>query len=122
MSIQATEAELAVPVNTETGEPFLYTMEVGDRLVHADTNEELVAAILGEETGREVTYVDETLDEARESRAPYGAPDWEVAGWISTYTAVAVGEHEQVTRDVETLTGHPATSLRDVVRSAAGTP
>lgn len=81
-----------------------------------------IAAILGEETGREVTYVDETLDEARESRAPYGAPDWEVAGWISTYTAVAVGEHEQVTRDVETLTGHPATSLRDVVRSAAGTP
>lgn len=54
MSIQATEAELAVPVNTETGEPFLYTMEVGDRLVHADTNEELVAAILGEE------YLDET--------------------------------------------------------------
>lgn len=53
MSIQAPEAELAVPVNNETGEPFLYTMEIGERTVYADTNEELVAAILGEE------YLDE---------------------------------------------------------------
>lgn len=54
MSIQAREAEAAVPINSETGEPFLYTMEIGERLVRADTNEELVAAILGEE------YLDES--------------------------------------------------------------
>lgn len=74
-----------------------------------------IATIVGEASGREVSYVDETLDEARASRAPYGAPDWEVAGWISTYTAVAVGEHAEVTGDVEALTGHPATSLREVL-------
>lgn len=75
-----------------------------------------IASIIGETTGREVTYRDETLEEARASRAPYGAPDWEVAGWISTYTAIAAGEHEQVTQDVERLSGHPATPLREVVR------
>ena len=74
-----------------------------------------IAAIVGEASGREVRYVDETLDEARASRAGYGAPDWEVAGWISTYTAVAAGEHAEVTGDVEALTGHPATSLREVL-------
>ena len=35
-----------------------------------------------------------------------------------TVPAVAAGEHEQVTRDVETLTGHPATPLRRVVQAA----
>lgn len=53
MSIQAAEVELDVPINDETGEPFLYTMEIGERTVYADTNEELVAAILGED------YLDE---------------------------------------------------------------
>ncbi|RWU82889.1 NAD(P)-dependent oxidoreductase [Janibacter hoylei PVAS-1] len=77
-----------------------------------------IATIVGEASGREVTYVDETLDEARASRAVYDAPDWEVAGWISTYTAVAAGEHAEVTGDVEALTGHPATPLREVL--AAG--
>lgn len=57
-----------------------------------------------------------TTRTARASRALYGAPDWEVAGWISTYTAVAAGEHEEVTGDVEMLSGHPATTLRRVVR------
>ncbi|GAA8850035.1 SDR family oxidoreductase [Helicobacter pylori] len=74
-----------------------------------------IATIVGEASGREVGYVDETLDEARASRAGYGAPDWEVAGWISTYTADAAGEHAEVTGDVEALTGHPATSLREVL-------
>ena len=76
-----------------------------------------IASIVGESEGRDVTYVGETLEEARASRAPYGAPDWEVAGWISTYTAVAAGEHAEVTGDVESLTGHPATSLREVLRA-----
>lgn len=79
-----------------------------------------IASLVAEVEGREVTYVDESLEEARASRAPYGAPDWEVAGWISTYTAIAAGEHAEVTGDVEALTGHPATPLREVLRRAAG--
>ena len=77
-----------------------------------------IATIVGEASGREVGYVDETLDEARVSRAGYGAPDWEVAGWISTYTAVAASEHAEVTGDVEALTGHPAMPLREVLAPA----
>ncbi|WP_346008025.1 SDR family oxidoreductase [Janibacter terrae] len=74
-----------------------------------------IATILGEVEGRDIRYVDETLAEARASRAAYGAPEWEVAGWISTYTAIAADEHAEVIGDVEALTGHPATPLREVL-------
>ena len=43
-------------------------------------------------------------------------PAREVDGWISTYSAIAAGEHAQVTRDAEVLTGYPATALRAVVQ------
>ena len=43
------------------------------------------AQILTHFTGREVVYVEETLEEARASRAPSGAPDWEIEGWVSSY-------------------------------------
>lgn len=89
-----------------------YTLTGPDALSFTD-----IAAILGEASGREVTYVDETLEQARASRASYGAPDWEVDGWISTYTAIAAGEHEQVTHDVEMLIGRPPTSLTEVVHA-----
>lgn len=54
MSIQPTAVRPDVPINPDTGEPFLYTMEVSSRRVHADTNEELVAAVLGDD------YLDES--------------------------------------------------------------
>ena len=38
------------------------------------------AAILSEAAGREVVYERETLEQARESRRPSGAPDWEIEG------------------------------------------
>src|SRR4051795_11207949 len=50
------------------------------------------AEILTRVTGREVRFVDETLEEARESRRPSGAPDWEIEGWVTTYAAIAAGE------------------------------
>jgi NAD(P)H dehydrogenase (quinone) len=72
-----------------------------------------VAALLSELGDRPISYVDETLDEARASRAGYGAPGWEVAGWISTYTAIAAGEMDVVTDDVARLAGHAPTSVRE---------
>ena len=39
---------------------------------------------------------DETIAEARASRAPHGAPDWQVEAWISTYTAIRDGELDLV--------------------------
>lgn len=75
-----------------------------------------VARVLSEATGRTITYHPETVEEAYRSRAGYGAPDWQVDAWVSTYTAIANGELSEVSDAVPTLTGHPATSLADLLR------
>ena len=58
-------------------------------------------------SGQDITYHPETLEEAYASRSSYGAPDWEVAGWVTTYAAIAAGELDVVTDAVEQLSGHP---------------
>ncbi|ROP37037.1 SDR family oxidoreductase [Saccharothrix texasensis] len=75
-----------------------------------------VADVLSAATGRTITYHPETVEEAYRSRAGYGAPDWQLDAWVSTYTAIANGELSEVTDAVPTLTGHPATSLADLLR------
>ena len=77
-----------------------------------------IAAVLTDVTGRPHRFHDETLEEARASRAHYGAPDWMVEAWISTYTAIRDGELEAVSDDVPRLLGRPATSFRDAVTPA----
>lgn len=77
-----------------------------------------VARILSEGTGRPVRYQPETLAQAYASRAAYGAQDWQVQAWVSTYTAIAAGELALVSDDVELVSGHPATSLAQLL--AAG--
>jgi NAD(P)H dehydrogenase (quinone) len=76
-----------------------------------------IAATLTVGLGREIRFVNETLEEAYDSRATYGAPDWLVDAWVSTYTSIARGEQERVSPDVERLTGHPATSLADLLQA-----
>jgi uncharacterized protein YbjT (DUF2867 family) len=73
------------------------------------------AATMSRVLGRELTFEDETIEQAYASRASYGAPGWQVDAWVSTYTAIAAGELDGVTGDVELLTGHPATSLEDLL-------
>jgi NAD(P)H dehydrogenase (quinone) len=75
-----------------------------------------MAVIVTEVTGRPVRFENETLDQAYASRAGYGAPDWQVDAWVSTYTAAAAGELDTVGGDVERLTGRPARSLADLLR------
>ncbi|MFD0207325.1 SDR family oxidoreductase, partial [Saccharothrix carnea] len=96
------------------------TAVLTDPAAHVDRTYELtgpealtlheVAAVLAESTGRTITYHPETVEEAYRSRASYGAPDWQLDAWVSTYTAIANGELARVTDAVPTLTGHPATS------------
>jgi uncharacterized protein YbjT (DUF2867 family) len=78
------------------------------------------AAILAEVTGRPVTFHDETVEEAYESRRPWGVPDWQNDAWVSTYTAIRAGEVAAVTDDVRRLTGREPLGLRDLL-AAAGT-
>ena len=77
-----------------------------------------VATLLTTGLRRSVSYVDETVPEAYASRAHYGAPDWQVDAWVSTYTAIRAGELEPVSGDVEALTGRPATSLAQLLVTA----
>ena len=66
-------------------------------------------------TGEEYEYVDETLAEARASRAPYGAPDWQVEAWISTYTAIRDGELDVVGDGVGKVLGRSPRPLGEAV-------
>lgn len=76
-----------------------------------------IAQIVTEETGRDVTYYDETLEEARASRAAYDPSEWMMQAWLSTYTAIAAGELDVVSSAVADLTGRSATALREHVRA-----
>lgn len=76
-----------------------------------------MAAVISEVTGREVRYHAESVPEAYASRASYGAPDWQVDAWVSTYTAVAAGQLAAVSPAIEQLTGHPATSLSQLLQA-----
>ncbi len=74
-----------------------------------------VAAVVTELTGRQVRYVNETLAEAYASRASYGAPDWEVEAWVSTYLSIAAGEMAGISDCVERIAGHRPMSLRELL-------
>lgn len=75
-----------------------------------------VAAELTRATGRPVRYHAETLPEAYASRAHYGAPEWEVAGWVTSYAAIATGELDKVTDHIERVAGHPPMSFAEFLR------
>jgi len=77
-----------------------------------------IAATLSAAWERPVRYRAETLDEAYRSRERYGAPAWEVAGWVTSYAAIAAGELDVVTDAVEQLTGRPATSLQQYLAAS----
>ncbi|GAA1119309.1 SDR family oxidoreductase [Kribbella jejuensis] len=75
------------------------------------------AALLTDAWGRTIRYEPETLDEAYRSRESYGAPAWEVAGWVTSYAAIASGELSHVSTAVRDITGVEPTSLEQYVRA-----
>lgn len=77
---------------------------------------EEAADVVTEVTGQPTRFMNETIDEAYASRASYGAPDWEVDAWVSTYTAIAAGEVSAVSDAIPRLTGRAATSLRELLQ------
>ncbi|HKH18477.1 MAG TPA: SDR family oxidoreductase [Solirubrobacteraceae bacterium] len=76
-----------------------------------------VAAQLSELWGKPIAYRPETIEEAWASRMSYGAPDWEVEGWVTSYAAIAAGELEAVSDTVERLAGHRPMTLGEYVRA-----
>jgi uncharacterized protein YbjT (DUF2867 family) len=79
-----------------------------------------VADVLTRVTGRPHRFQDETVEQARASRAGYGAPEWQLQAWISTYTAIRDGELAAVTEDVPRLLGRRATSLAEALSAELG--
>lgn len=77
---------------------------------------EEIVALLSKETGNAITYVDESVEEAYESRKKWPAQNWEYDAWVSTYTAIKAGEQAGVSTDVEKVLGRPAMSLIDVLK------
>ena len=88
-----------------------YDMTGPEALSLAETAE-LLAAV----TGRPFSYEAETLEQARESRRPTGAPGWEIEGWVTSSAASAAGVLEPVSDTVATVAGHPPRPLADVLR------
>jgi len=79
---------------------------------------EEAAATMTAVLNRRYAYEEETVEQAYASRAHYGAPAWQVDGWVSTYTAIARGELAGVTDDVERIAGHPPIDFAEVLRRA----
>lgn len=61
-------------------------------------------------------FHDETVEEAHASRRARNPPSWQADAWVSTYTAIARGELDVVSGDVEMLTGTPAMTFREFLR------
>ena len=80
-----------------------------------DLSMEEIVALLSKETGEAIMYVDESVEEAYESRKKWPAQTWEYDAWVSTYTAIKAGEQAGVSTDVEKVLGHPASSLLDIL-------
>jgi NAD(P)H dehydrogenase (quinone) len=81
-----------------------------------------IAQRLSDALGHPFRYQPETVEEAFASRVgltgrPPDGP--RIDGWVSWYLAIAAGDVATVTDVVPRLTGHPARTIADVVRTAA---
>jgi uncharacterized protein YbjT (DUF2867 family) len=72
--------------------------------------------------GRAIRYVEETEEEAYASRSVYGAPAWEVEGWVTSYVAIRDGSLARVATGVRELTGRDPVSLDDWLARPGATP
>jgi len=109
-------ADVAVAVLAEDGH---------DRRIYEVTGPEshtlaYAAAVLARVAGRPVVYREESIEEAYASRAGYGAPAFEVEGWVTSYVQVARGELDVVTDVVPRLTGHAAQRLPEFLAANPG--
>lgn len=73
---------------------------------------EIVKAV-SEYFGKEIKYIEETVEEAYETRKIWKAEQWEYDSWVSTYTAIAENEQSGISNDIEKVLGRKATSLAE---------
>ena len=76
---------------------------------------EIVKAV-SEYFGKEIKYIEETVEEAYESRKIWKAEQWEYDSWVSTYTAISENEQSGISNDIEKVLGGKATSLVEYLK------
>ena len=76
---------------------------------------EIVKAV-SEYFGKEIKYIEETVEEAYESRKIWKAEQWEYDSWVSTYTAISENEQSGISNDIEKVLGRKATSLAEYLK------
>lgn len=105
-------ADVAAAVLTSAGhQGQTYDVTGSVPMTMADTADVLATFI-----DRPVRFEDETLEQARASRASSGAPDWAIEGWVTSYAAVGTGELDVVSDTVATVAGHPPQTLAEFLR------
>ena len=108
-------ADVAAVVLTSAGAHDGATYEVTGResITLADA-----AATMSEISAKEISFHDETMDEAWASRrVSSGAEDWEIEGWVASYLAIAAGDLDVVTDTVQRIAGHEPVTLEEFVRA-----
>jgi NAD(P)H dehydrogenase (quinone) len=100
-------ADAAAAVLTSDGhEGKTYDLTGREAFTAADA-----AALMSRISGKDISFHDESVEDAYASRAVYQAPDWEVAGWVTSYTAIAEGQLANVTDWIRRLAGHEPVTL-----------
>ena len=106
-------ASAIVAVLTGKGQDNTIYELTGPEAFNADD----IAKVLSAELGKKISVIDATLDSFKEFFRSIGMPEFVVEGLSSIYVASGAGEYSEVSNDVNLLTGKPATSLRDYIRS-----
>ena len=75
-----------------------------------------ITEIASKHLGKEIKYIDETVEEAYESRKIWKAEQWEYDSWVSTYTAIAENEQSGISDDIEKILGRKGTSLAEYLK------
>ena len=75
-----------------------------------------IVKVVSEYFGKEIKYIEETVEEAYESRKIWKAEQWEYDSWVSTYTAIAENEQSGVSNDIEKVLGRKATLLAEYLK------
>ena len=101
-------ADVAVAVLTQPDDHIGQTYDVtgGESFTLAEA-----ADVMSRASGKHIVFHNQTLEEAYEARARYGAPRSQVEGWVTSYTAIAAGELAAVSDTVQRLAGHPPVTL-----------
>lgn len=111
--------DVASVASTVLQNPTAYENQVLDMTGPQSLSLAEIADTISKAWGKTITYVEETIPEAYESRKAWPAEQWEYDSWVSTYTAIEKGELEAVSNDVEKVLGRKATSLADYLKERA---